>query len=322
MEDEAFESAQGRAPQACVACRKQKRKCDKALPNCSLCNRMARPCDYSETTPTPNADDFAAMRQKVADLEARLEGRRPEFMSWHEPIKSVSSRSPSSGVESGGSSAADGLSTINNPPFPAIFFLDAEVFTESRTVFAKPAIPVPAEVLATLGTSILDIQHVVCRYFANIHTWLPFISKKRLELTLSNPGLELSFDLALLLLCMKLITHVPSTGGKTGGGAQGARSSLYLLTKQMAFLAESNCLLSVQTMQAQILIAAYEIGHAIYPAAYLTTGHCARLGHALGLNDRRKAPQLLKKKVGAWAELEELKRCWWATMLLDRYVSC
>jgi hypothetical protein len=265
---------------------------------------MSRPCDYSDSNPNPNADDFAMLRQKITDLEARLESRRSDT-GWHEPLRSIS-KSPGTTVDH---TFVDNTSTT----FPPVFFLDAEVFTESRMTIAKPQLAVPPEVAATLGTSILDIQDVVDRYFANIHIWLPFVSKKRMELTLSNPGLELSLDLALLLLAMKLIIQIPT------GGQQSIRSPLYSLTKRYFAMVESTGLISCQTLQANILIAAYEIGHAIYPAAYLTTGHCARLGHALGLNDRRHAPQVLKKKIGAWAEVEELKRTWWATMLLDRY---
>ncbi|KIX07922.1 uncharacterized protein Z518_02576 [Rhinocladiella mackenziei CBS 650.93] len=298
---------QPKAPQACVACRKQKRKCDKALPSCSLCSRMSRSCDYSESNPHPSADDFAMMRQKIADLEARLEGRRSD-MFWNEPKRSIG-KSPNT------TNTDFGLANDNRPTFPAAFFLDAEVFTDAHMTITKPALAVPSEILATLGTSMLDIQDVVDRYFANIHTWLPFISKKRMELTLCNPSIELSLELALLLLAMKLIIQVPS------GDSPGIRSPLYTLTKRHFSRAESVGLISLQTLQASILIAAYEIGHAIYPAAYLTTGHCARLGHALGLNDRRHAPQALKKKIGAWAEIEEMKRTWWATMLLDRHVN-
>ncbi|KIW19214.1 hypothetical protein PV08_03508 [Exophiala spinifera] len=322
-----------KAPQACVACRKQKRKCDKVLPTCSLCARMARTCDYSESTPLPSAEDFARMKQKMADLEARLEGRRSDG-GWHQPFKSVS-RSPSSGLESasagggGGGvsiSAAAAAADSNAARFPAMFFLDAEVYESSgqSAVAQKPTVPIPPEVLAMLGSSILDIQDIVGRYFENIHTWLPFISRKRMELTLTNPGLEMTFDLALLLLCMKLITLGPLPMGFGGGGdgvQQHTRGPLYTLAKRTLYLAESHGLICLRTLQANILVAAYEIGHAIYPAAYLTTGHCARLGHALGLNDRRRAPQIYKKKAGAWAEVEEMKRTWWATMLLDRYVN-
>jgi hypothetical protein len=199
--------------------------------------------------------------------------------------------------------------------FPAAFFLDGEVFKEAQMVVLKPNIPVPPEVAATVGVSILDIQDVADRYFANVHIWLPFVSKKRMQLTLSNPGVELTLDLALLLLSMKLIVQVPQ------GGPHSARSPLYSLTKGYFNMVDSFGVVSLQVLQADLLIAAYEIGHGIYPAAYLTTGHCARLGHILGLNDRQNAPQLLRRKPGAWAELEEMKRVWWTVMLLDRYVS-
>ncbi|OAL29405.1 hypothetical protein AYO22_02299 [Fonsecaea multimorphosa] len=266
---------------------------------------MSRPCDYSESAPNPTSEDFALMRQKIADLEARLEGRRSE--GWHGPMRSFS-RSPGTGTEAA-------FATDSNVTFPAAFFLDAEVFAQAQMTIPRPNIAVPAEVAATVGVSILDIQDIVDRYFANVHTWLPFISKKRMQLALSNPAMELTLDLALLLLSMKLVIQVPQ------GGSQSIRSPLYNLTKSYAIMVESSGLMSLQLLQANILIATYEIGHAIYPAAYLSTGHCARLGHALGLNDRQHAPQMLKKRTGAWAELEEFKRTWWATMLLDRYVN-
>lgn len=264
---------------------------------------MSRTCDYSETAPNPNAEDFAALRQKIADLEARLEVRRSD-VGWHEPMRSVR-KGPNTGGEM--TFANDG-----DAAFPAVFFLDAEVFTDATMTIPRSTMMVPTEVQSTLGTSILDIQDIVDRYFANIHTWLPFVSKKRMELTLSNPGIELTFDLALLLLSMKLITAIPARGPPS------IRSPLYTLTKRYYSMVESSGLISLQTLQANILIAAYEIGHAVYPAAYLTTGNCARVGHTLGLNDRRNAPQILPKK-GAWAEVEEIKRTWWAAMLLDRY---
>lgn len=288
-----------RAPQACVSCRRQKRKCDKILPSCSLCTRMSRACDYSEGNPNPTPEDFATMRQKIADLEARLEGRRSE--SWHGPMRSIS-RSPTNSL----------LSCDGSTRFPTAFFLDFEVFNDAQMTIPKLSGMVPAEVASTVGVSILDIQDIVDRYFANIHVWLPFISKKRMQLALSNPTMELSLDLALLLLSMKLITQVPQ------GGPQSAQSPLYTLTKNYCRMVESYGPLSLPVLQANILIAAYEVGHAIYPAAYLSTGHCARMGHAMGLNDRHNAPQMFRRKPGAWAELEEMKRVWWAVMLLDR----
>ncbi|EXJ83472.1 hypothetical protein A1O1_07095 [Capronia coronata CBS 617.96] len=304
-----FESPdQTKALQACVACRKQKRRCDKVLPSCGLCVRMSRPCDYSESNPSPNADDFAVMRQKIADLEARLEGRRADS-GWYEPMRSVS-KSPATNSSSNSGSGNESSSFVS-----AAFFLDAEVFSQAKLSIPRPSLTVPTDVMGALGTSIRDVHDVVDRYFANIHTWLPFVSKKRMELKLSNPALDLAADFSLLLLAMKLIIQAPA------GGAHSVRSPLYALTKRYFALLEYSGFISLHTLQADILIAAYEIGHAIYPAAYLTTGHCARLGHALGLNDRTRAPQYSWKRASSWAEAEEVKRTWWATMLLDRYVN-
>lgn len=288
-----------RAAQACTACRKQKRKCDKALPHCSLCQRMGRGCDYSDSTPTPNADDFALLRKKVTDLEARLESQHTAF-----------SRSSSLGSRRIDLSARESPGADQISAFPSMFFLEGDMFVEGRMTVPKPDLKVPNDVAATLG-SIVDLQDITGRYFENVHLWLPFVSKKRMQLTLSNPRLELTADLALLLLCMKLITQNPH------GNPQAAQTPLYSLVKRQIALVESAALMSLQLLQATILTAAYEIGHAIYPAAYLTTGRCAQLGHLLGLNDRQAVPQILRRS-GAWAEIEETRRTWWACMLLDR----
>lgn len=61
--------------QACLSCKKQKRKCDKGLPSCSLCLRMNRPCDYSNPPQTPSNDDFLSMQRQIAELTARLDAQ-------------------------------------------------------------------------------------------------------------------------------------------------------------------------------------------------------------------------------------------------------
>ncbi|KAJ3476159.1 hypothetical protein NLG97_g9214 [Lecanicillium saksenae] len=69
-----------------------------------------------------------------------------------------------------------------------------------------------------------------------------------------------------------------------------------------------------------ILLGYHEISSAIYPAAFLTVGHCARLGQAMGIHDRRNAPQMFKSSV-SWVEVEEMRRTWWAVFILDRFVN-
>lgn len=291
-----------RASQACVACRKQKRKCDKKLPLCSLCSRMSRSCDYTDNTPTPNADDFALLRQKVMDLEAKLESRGTPWGRTN-TIVSGSNHSQSPDKHWPPEQASS---------FPSMFLLDSEIFKETRMLIPKPVLPVSPDVSSTLG-SIIDVRDTVERYFENVHLWLPIVSKKRMQLTLENPSLDVPADLALLLLTMKLIIH------GNHASPQDAQSPLYWLTKFQLTIVESGGLITLQLLQAILLITAYELGHAVYPAAYLSSGHAVRLGTLMGLHDRQNAPQILRKS-GAWAEVEEIKRCWWAALLFDRYV--
>lgn len=288
-----------RAAQACIACRKQKRKCDKALPSCSLCSRMSRSCDYSDSTPTPNADDFAVLRQKVADLEAKLEAKNGQF-----------ARASPFGHQRNGNMETNNQNG-HSSTFPTLFFLDAEIFSEAKmSIPASPPLQIPSDVLSALGSP-TDVRDVAERYFENIHLWLPIVSKKRMQITLSNPRFEMTPDLSLLLLGMKLVMQ------SSNGSPQDAQNPLYHMVKRHLALVESSAVVTLQLLQSTILVAAYEIGHGIYPAAYLSTGHCARMGYMFGLHDLENALQILPRS-GAWAGNQERKRCWWACMLLDR----
>lgn len=68
---------------------------------------------------------------------------------------------------------------------------------------------------------------------------------------------------------------------------------VYAVAKRCYAYIEANAIVSVKVLQAYLLVGLYEIAHAIYPAAYLTIGGCASLGHALGIHDRKRAAQLM-----------------------------
>lgn len=284
------DSTNARAHQACDSCRKQKRKCDKVLPACSLCTRLARACDYRDPPTSASSNDIVELRQKVQELEARLESKQAG--SGNDVL------SPAHGSKQW---------AINT--FPAIFFLDSEIYEESRFDIPRPTVAVPDEVLALLKED--DIGGIVELYFSTIHKWLPVVSKKRLFLTLSSISAYQSASLALLLLCMRVITRIPPD--EVGS----AQNTLYLTAKAFFTVAESSASMTAQLVQSALLLCAYEVGHGIYPAAFLSAGHCARLVYALGLHDRKGAPQMIKRP-GSWAEQEELRRVWWGTLLLDR----
>jgi len=83
---------------------------------------------------------------------------------------------------------------------------------------------------------------------------------------------------------------------------------------------EANGMISLMVLQAYILVALYEIGQGIYPAAWMSGGAAARYGELLGLNDPETAPQLLPRQA-TWTEAEERRRTWFGVIIVDRIVS-
>lgn len=74
---------------------------------------------------------------------------------------------------------------------------------------------------------------------------------------------------------------------------EGGQTALYHCTKSCYSYVEMHNILSLRLIQAAVLVSVYEVANGIYPAAYLTVGHCARLGHAMGLHKPKVAQQML-----------------------------
>lgn len=144
---------------------------------------------------------------------------------------------------------------------------------------------------------------------------MPIICRKRFFGSVLNPLSRPRHELILLALCMKLsCTPLPhdSDAGQT---------DLYKTAKRFYSQIEATGIMSIHILQAALLIATYEAGHAIYPAAYFTVGACARYGTALGVD------RLLVELIGdcelrhSWIEIEEMRRVWWGVLILDRWVT-
>lgn len=137
------------------------------------------------------------------------------------------------------------------------------------------------------------------------------ISRKRLvfELNAQSPD---DYCLMLLILCIKLCMmdteHQPK------------ELPLYAVARSLCSAAESGGFVSLRLLQSLVLLAVYELSHAIYPAAFLTLGRAARLGMLMGFHDRKDAQQLFKP-AETWTLREEQRRTWWAIFILDRFVN-
>lgn len=154
-----YGSSSSRATQACVTCRKQKRKCDKNLPSCSRCSSLQRACDYSDPAPpaaaaAPSAEAFANLQMKLAEIEARLDSARanpPQSQANGTPGSSTYVGGSESTPESAGPGVArpmgdlwvDGKAAFERTKFPTVMFLDSDVYKWAGVSRPNPNVDVP-----------------------------------------------------------------------------------------------------------------------------------------------------------------------------------
>ena len=189
-----------------------------------------------------------------------------------------------------------------------MLFLDPGILQHGQVEVCQPASPVAEHVLHLLG-DLDDVRATASSYFDHIHSWMPFVSKKRFyDLYLPSPFQSRS-DIVLLLLSLKLITTFPPTDPRN------PQTPLYYAVKHFHSQVEGSSVLSLPVLQAALLIALYEIGHAIYPAAFLSVGACARYAYALGINC---SDTLQTRRILTLVEVEERRKTWWAIVILDR----
>ena len=194
--------------------------------------------------------------------------------------------------------------------FPTMLFLDPGILQQGQVEVRQAASPVAEHFLHLLG-DIDDVRATASNFFEHIHSWMPFISKKRFyDLYLPSPFQSRS-DVVLLLLSLKLITTLPPTSPRN------PQTHLYHAVKHFHLQVQDSSVFSLLVLQAGVLLALYELGHAIYPAAFLSVGACARYGHALGINC---SGSLQTRRVLTLVELEERRKTWWAIVILDRLV--
>ncbi len=125
-----------------------------------------------------------------------------------------------------------------------------------------------------------------------------------------NPLWEAGPDLALLFLCMKLMITRPQEG------LESAQHPIYTAAKRFLALMESSGMTSLLVLQSYILVALYEIGQAIYPAAWMSVGACVRYGLLLGIHDHESAAPLLPRPVS-----EFIKCVGWSCSLMIGYLD-
>jgi hypothetical protein len=290
-----------RARTACLTCRTGKRRCDRALPNCGLCVRREADCRYP-----------ARQQQQ---LHQHQHSNQAQHVTNDSPASTSTSLSPGRRpygddykFSSGGALPKD-IQRLTN----AVYFIAPQFHLQAQLELPRPSLPVPGSLLSLVGST-SSIRSIASFFFATIHPWLPIVSKRVFYTRLLNPLAGRGTELRLLTLSMKLCCSAPAEEE----GEIAAETSLYDSVKRFFHEVESAGFLSIHVLQAGILIALYELGQAIYPAAYLTVGVCARHGLALGVNKFALASNVDDYGLLSWNEIEDRRRVWWAILIFDR----
>lgn len=193
------------------------------------------------------------------------------------------------------------------PAFPADYFLDNFAFQCRQG-------QIPLQVV-TISNTLLDFTQeprLIARvYFERIHSFFPFISNKNFYEHFPPAYAPPNPISTILIACMKLVSWSPRDDP-----IKDPKSPSYFAIKRTLVETDIAGVWSLQLLQATILLSLYELGHAIYPAAYITIGACIRYALALGINESLtmnfNSPGVMP------LEQEEKRRAWWAVLVLDR----
>ncbi|KAK5658730.1 hypothetical protein OQA88_1539 [Cercophora sp. LCS_1] len=249
-----------------------------------------------------------SLQSRLAELESRLQA-------------SASGSTPSVAMsQQGDSNSSASLLSARGPMwlpasmnrFPSAIFLDIDCFKWAQLPIPRPNLEVPPEVVEILSGP-NAVQDAITDYFSSVHHWFPFISRKRMVIGISL--WEGGPDLAMLFLSMLLITTQEITD------VEGALANpLYGASKRFLTLLEGSGTLSLIHLQSMILVALYEFGHGIYPAAWMSIGQCSRYIDIIGIPSFKDSSVMLGS-CATWTEVEERRRVWWAVYILDRSIS-
>lgn len=185
-------------------------------------------------------------------------------------------------------------------------FMDPELFALAQ--LELPTLNLESLVTEEVERLVGDVREIQATsqfFFETVHSWMPIVCKIGFSQSLLKRMTHQRAEFFLLVLSMKLCSSRVTE----------ARSHFYQLVRQYYADLERSGVMSLLVLQAGVLIALYEMGHGLYPDAYLSVSECARYGAALGVDKTIVSRGATSTK---WPDLEEARRVWWSILVLDR----
>lgn len=147
-------------------------------------------------------------------------------------------------------------------------------------------------------------------YFDNVHKWMPIMSRKLFYRRLTEFSKTKRPDFAILLLCILLSIHYPTSST--------AQEPLYRAVRSIYWYLNATVDASLEMIQAGILLSCYEYGFGMHKECYKTIGLCVRMGHWMDLHNE-KPPSDISQSSDEWVEAAERCNIWWALVIRDRF---
>jgi hypothetical protein len=277
----------------CNQCKHRKKSCNKVLPSCSRCDRLVI-LSYSFTT-----------RLCLTHVRLLIKCSYSGAMESHcYPFPPV----------------IDVISGVDIPlsDYPLTAQQSSMVYKLEHRV---PCIDDQVSMQASRLLSAIsrkrghagDFMHT---YFRTFHKTLPIINKEVFRLKIENSTSDSHFS--TLLLSMFLITQLTPQVNPDSLSNFGEQE-LYPTVKSIYSLLQSTGKVSMELVQAGVLVACYEHCQALHQDAWLSIGACVRMGHLMGLHTvlRKMLPIEQDER-----NMLEMKRClWWGIVVIERCVS-
>lgn len=157
-----------------------------------------------------------------------------------------------------------------------------------------------------------QLQAAAAAYFRTVHTWFPVVSETAYHIRLSELRVQTApSDFSLLTLCMALVCKEP-----VGGEIPLPMRSLYTQLKSFVAILEAMGPNSLEMLQCRLLLTIFEIGHAMYPSAYISAGANVRAAVALGAS--AASTEDLCKVFRDPQKAEEARQIWRGIVITDR----
>ncbi|KAL1968631.1 hypothetical protein VTN77DRAFT_1457 [Rasamsonia byssochlamydoides] len=337
--------ATGEEIPACQSCRRRKLRCSRETPSCSQCSRLSCPCVYDRKKQKPGLKSGA-----VESLNRRLEVLERILLNGNGDGQA---RSPAAaGGEARGcvyhaalliANSVNGIGGDRNgnpdtPSGAAPWHCQRQISLNSARGFSAPAEPqvkkrrtgddpmtTSSDDSSTSPPSPHILEAIFGTYFSKIHPWLPCVHQPTFEARLENHGEAKKMEVLVHAMICATMRHVPLE--RLGITAEDRDRQIRISRDVVMRNAMAD--LSVENLQALIIVASYHMGEGNLTSAWPIIGSLTRTVEYLQLTiEADEKPQhaflrplTLLEDSRSWAEAEERRRVFWNVFLLDRLCS-